>query len=203
MKKNIKLSVSAIQNGTAIDHIPAKNLFKVLMILGLDKLDKQITFGTNLESKKLGAKGIIKVSDKFFLDEEINKIALVAPQAKLNFIKDYKVVEKRIVERDGKIVQEEYSYTKDVPGVKRWEIIIPPILINNLIILIVILIIGILYSHKIAGPVHRIKTDIQKVISGKRDIRILLRKKDKLQELADSVNLLIEKFEQFKEESDK
>ncbi len=125
-----------------------------------------------------------------------------------NVFKEYitlhkQVVEKRIVERDGKTVQEEYSYTKDVPGVKRWEIIIPPILINNLIILIVILIIGILYSHKIAGPVHRIKTDIQKVISGKRDIRILLRKKDKLQELADSVNLLIEKFEQFKEESDK
>ncbi|MCK4661314.1 MAG: aspartate carbamoyltransferase regulatory subunit [Bacteroidales bacterium] len=104
MKKNIKLSVSAIQNGTAIDHIPAKNLFKVLMILGLDKLDKQITFGTNLESKKLGAKGIIKVSDKFFLDEEINKIALVAPQAKLNIIKDYKVVEKRIVEVPDKII---------------------------------------------------------------------------------------------------
>lgn len=93
-----KLQVSAIKNGTVIDHIPASNLFKVINILGLDKLDKQITFGTNLESKRLGLKAIIKLADIFFVDKEINKIALVAPDAKLNIIKDYKVVEKKIVE---------------------------------------------------------------------------------------------------------
>ncbi|MCD6354162.1 MAG: aspartate carbamoyltransferase regulatory subunit [Prolixibacteraceae bacterium] len=97
-KKKLKLKVSAIKNGTVIDHIPAKNLFKVISILGLDKIENQITFGTNLESEKLGAKAIIKVSDKFFEDDEINKIALIAPHAKLNIIKDYEVVEKRIVE---------------------------------------------------------------------------------------------------------
>lgn len=93
-----KLQVSAIKNGTVIDHIPANNLFKVINILGLDKLDKQITFGTNLESKRLGLKAIIKLADIFFVDKEINKIALVAPEAKLNIIKDYTVVEKKIVE---------------------------------------------------------------------------------------------------------
>ncbi len=96
--KDKKLQVSAIKNGTVIDHIPASNLFKVINILGLDKLDKQITFGSNLESKKLGLKAIIKLADIFFVDKEINKIALVAPEAKLNIIKDYKVVEKKIVE---------------------------------------------------------------------------------------------------------
>ena len=98
MKKKLKLKVSAIKEGTVIDHIPAKNLFKVISILGLDKIDNQITFGTNLESHKLGGKAIIKVSDKFFKDNEINKIALIAPHAKLNIIRDYEVVEKRIVE---------------------------------------------------------------------------------------------------------
>lgn len=98
MKKKLKLKVSAIKEGTVIDHIPAKNLFKVISILGLDKIDNQITFGTNLESNKLGGKAIIKVSDKFFKDREINKIALIAPHAKLNIIRDYEVVEKRIVE---------------------------------------------------------------------------------------------------------
>lgn len=99
MKKEPKqLSVSAIQNGTVIDHIPAKNLFKVIQILGLDKIDHQITFGTNLESKKLGKKAIIKISEKFFADDDINRIALVAPDAKLNIIKDYEVVEKKVVE---------------------------------------------------------------------------------------------------------
>lgn len=93
-----KLQVSAIKNGTVIDHIPANNLFKVINILGLDKFEKQITFGTNFESKRLGLKAIIKLADVFFVDKEINKIALVAPEAKLNIIKDYKVVEKKIVE---------------------------------------------------------------------------------------------------------
>lgn len=97
-KKKLKLKVSAIKDGTVIDHIPAKSLFKVITILGLDKIQNQITFGTNLDSKKLGGKAIIKVSDKFFADDEINKIALIAPHAKLNIIKDYEVVEKKIVE---------------------------------------------------------------------------------------------------------
>ncbi len=97
-KKKLKLKVSAIKDGTVIDHIPASNLFKVISILGLDKIENQITFGTNLESAKLGAKAIIKVSDKFFADDEINKIALIAPHAKLNIIRDYEVVEKKVVE---------------------------------------------------------------------------------------------------------
>jgi len=97
MKEPKQLSVSAIQNGTVIDHVPARNLFKVIQILGLDHIDNQITFGTNLESKKLGTKAIIKISDKFFADDDINRIALVAPDAKLNIIRDYEVVEKKVV----------------------------------------------------------------------------------------------------------
>ena len=93
-----KLQVSAIKNGTVIDHIPASNLFKVINILNLNKVETQMTFGSNFESEKLGLKAIIKLSDVFFADADINKIALVAPEAKLNIIKDYKVVEKKIVE---------------------------------------------------------------------------------------------------------
>ncbi len=96
--KKGELVVSAIENGTAIDRIPPQNLFKVISILGLEKINAQITFGNNLDSKKLGKKAIIKITDKFFDDEEINKIALVAPEAKLNTIRDYQVVEKREVE---------------------------------------------------------------------------------------------------------
>ncbi|MGE0078252.1 MAG: aspartate carbamoyltransferase regulatory subunit [Bacteroidales bacterium] len=92
------LSVSAIQNGTVIDHIPAQNLFKVISILGLDKIPNQITFGTNFESLRLGKKAIVKIADKFFERDEINRIAIVAPHAKLNIIKDYVVVEKMLVE---------------------------------------------------------------------------------------------------------
>lgn len=102
--KDKKMEVSAIENGTVIDHIPANVLFKVITILNLHKIDKQITFGTNLTSKKLGKKAIIKLSDTFFIDKEINKIALVAPQAKLNIIRDFSVVEKKIVEVPEEII---------------------------------------------------------------------------------------------------
>jgi aspartate carbamoyltransferase regulatory subunit len=98
MKEPKQLSVSAIQNGTVIDHVPANTLFKVIHILRLDHIDNQITFGTNLESKKLGLKAIIKISGIYFEDVDINRIALVAPDAKLNIIKDYEVVEKKVVQ---------------------------------------------------------------------------------------------------------
>lgn len=99
MEKNIQkeLKVSAIKNGTVLDHIPSSQLFKVISILNLKNCDKQITFGTNLESKLLGKKAIIKIADKYFKDSEINKVALVAPQAKINIIKDFEVIEKKII----------------------------------------------------------------------------------------------------------
>lgn len=101
-KKHLK--VSAIKNGTVIDHIPAQNLFKAVFILGLDKTDKPMTLGNNLESQRLGRKGIIKISNVYFHDQDINRIALVAPDANLNVIKDYKVVEKKAVEVPDEII---------------------------------------------------------------------------------------------------
>ena len=98
MKEKKQLVVSAIKDGTVIDHIPAKLLFYVINILGLAKIDNQVTFGTNLESHKLGKKAIIKVSDVFFRKDDLDRIALVAPQAKINVIREYEVVEKKTVE---------------------------------------------------------------------------------------------------------
>ena len=96
MKTNIdhELVVQAIKNGTVIDHIPSDKLFKVVSILSLDISPNQITIGCILESINLGTKGIIKISDVFFAPKEVNKIALIAPHAKINIIKDYKVVKK-------------------------------------------------------------------------------------------------------------
>ena len=89
-----QLSVSAIKEGTVIDHIPSESLFKVISILNLDKLDTLVTFGNSFESKKLGKKGIIKVSEVFFSSDDIDKIALIAPTANLNIIREFEVVEK-------------------------------------------------------------------------------------------------------------
>ena len=93
-----ELKVSAIENGTVLDHIPAQQVFQVIKILNLHKSDDQLLFGSNLDSKKYGKKGIIKVRNKFFESDEINKIAMVAPTATLIVIRDFKVVEKKNVE---------------------------------------------------------------------------------------------------------
>ncbi len=97
-KTRKELVVSALENGTVIDHIPSKNVFQVIKILNLDSSDNQILFGTNLESRKFGKKGIIKVKNKFFEKIEINKIAIVAPSATLIVIKDFEIIEKKQVE---------------------------------------------------------------------------------------------------------
>lgn len=89
-----ELIVSAIENGTVIDHIQPDKLFQVIKILNLDVCSNQILFGTNLESKKLNRKAIIKIQNKFFEKDEINKIAIVSPYATLITIHDFIVTEK-------------------------------------------------------------------------------------------------------------
>lgn len=90
--------VAAIKNGTVIDHIPAEKTYEVANLLELQKLENPVTIGYNYPSKKIGKKGIIKVSDKFFTDEEISRLSVVAHNVVLNVIKDYEVVEKKTVE---------------------------------------------------------------------------------------------------------
>ena len=90
-----ELVVSAIENGTVIDHIPGGEVYKVVKILNLDMYEDEVLIGTNLSSKKYGKKGIIKVKNKFFAETDVNKVALIAPNATLIIIKDYEVVEKR------------------------------------------------------------------------------------------------------------
>lgn len=92
--KRTELKVSAIRNGTVIDHIPSDVVYQVFGILNLDQTSNQVYLGTNLDSKKLGKKGIIKISGKYFEDNEISKIALVARNATLIEIKDYEVTKK-------------------------------------------------------------------------------------------------------------
>jgi aspartate carbamoyltransferase regulatory subunit len=100
-----ELVVVALENGTVIDHIPTDKLFQVVSILKLDNVDSQLTIGNNLYSSKLGKKGILKITDKFFDPKEINKIALIAPCAKLNVIKNYEVVDKKSLELPDEITE--------------------------------------------------------------------------------------------------
>lgn len=97
MTEKKQLAVAALECGTVIDHIPASALFTAVRILGIENIPKAVTIGNNLPSGKLGSKGIIKVADMEFDEATLNRIALVAPSAVVNIIRDYTVVEKRQV----------------------------------------------------------------------------------------------------------
>ena len=101
---NKELVVSALENGTVLDHIPADKVYKALDILNLKGVENQITIGINLSSRAQGKKGIIKIADKFFEDEELNKLALIAPKATVNVIRNFEVVEKKTLTMPEEIV---------------------------------------------------------------------------------------------------
>lgn len=99
MSKEYKeLAVAALENGTVIDHIPSNALFKVVRLLGLENTANHVTIGNNLPSKRMGSKGIIKIADVTFPEQTLNRIAIIAPGAVVNIIRNFEVVEKRTVE---------------------------------------------------------------------------------------------------------
>lgn len=89
-----ELKISAIDEGTVIDHIPTDSAFKVVEILDLENHKGVVSIATNLQSKSIGRKGIVKVAGKSLTQSEVNKIAIVAPDATVNIIKNYSVREK-------------------------------------------------------------------------------------------------------------
>lgn len=99
-----QLQVSAIKNGTVIDHIESKNTFKVADILNIENETQVVLVAMNLSSRNLGKKGIIKIEGKNLTQEEANKIALIAPDATLNIIKNYEAVEKKRVSLEDELM---------------------------------------------------------------------------------------------------
>ena len=99
MNNNKKeMAVAALKNGIVIDHIPCASLFKVVNLLGLDKMESSVTIGNNLDSGSMTRKGIIKIADIELPDDTLNRIAVIAPNAVINIIRDYEVVKKHPVE---------------------------------------------------------------------------------------------------------
>lgn len=98
-----ELNVSAIRNGTVIDHIRNEATFKVAQILRAEHEQEMVVVAMNLPSQKVGKKGIIKIESRELTPQEVNKIAVIAPQATLSIIKDYLVVEKRRVELPARV----------------------------------------------------------------------------------------------------
>lgn len=103
--KREQLMVAAIEQGTVIDHIPSDRLFEVIRLLHIEELSSDTVFiGYNLKSQVMGTKSIIKIANRFFSEEELNQLAVVAPNVTLCIVRDYEVVEKRKVELPAELV---------------------------------------------------------------------------------------------------
>lgn len=91
-----ELRIKKIEEGTVIDHIPAGCAFSVLKILNISgKEGFTVSIAMNVPSRKLKKKDIVKIEKRELKEEEVNKIALIAPTATINIIKNYKVIKKR------------------------------------------------------------------------------------------------------------
>jgi len=105
MSDTRQLLVRRIKDGTVIDHIESGKALLVLRTLDItSKEGNVITVALNVPSSKHNKKDIIKVENKFLEKDETNKLALIAPHATINIIKEYRLVEKRKIQLPDSII---------------------------------------------------------------------------------------------------
>jgi aspartate carbamoyltransferase regulatory subunit len=99
-----QLRVSKIENGTVIDHITGGQALNVLAILGIDRSGGEtVSVVMNVPSDRLGRKDIVKVEGRELSDEELDVLSLIAPDASVNIVRNFDVVEKKTVNRPARV----------------------------------------------------------------------------------------------------
>ncbi|MBE7413305.1 MAG: hypothetical protein L6Q54_11255 [Leptospiraceae bacterium] len=69
-----------------------------------------------------------------------------------------------------------------------FDIYLTPVILISLLNILVIIAYSLFFSHRMAGPVHRIKMSLEDYVAGKQVGYIKLRKNDHFSELADLLN---------------
>ena len=94
-KDKSELKIKAIENGTVIDHITANKSLHILKILGLpDEETRNVTIAMNVSSNEIGSKDILKIENRELDSSELNQIALIAPKATINIIRNFEPIKK-------------------------------------------------------------------------------------------------------------
>ena len=99
-----ELRVTPIKNGTVIDHITPGFAIKVLHVLKIPEASSSVVSVAMNVKSKMGKKDIVKIENRELDTKEVNKIALIAPKATINIIRDFNVVEKHKVHLPDEIV---------------------------------------------------------------------------------------------------
>ncbi len=93
-----ELKITPIKEGTVIDHITAGNAVKVLHILKIPETTTSVVSVVINVASRIGKKDIVKIENRELDPKELNKIALIAPKATINIIRDFEVVKKSKVQ---------------------------------------------------------------------------------------------------------
>ncbi|WP_135830463.1 aspartate carbamoyltransferase regulatory subunit [Halorussus halobius] len=100
-----ELRVSKIRDGTVLDHIRAGQALNVLAILGIDGTGGEtVSVGMNVPSDRMGRKDIVKVEGRELNQDEVDVLSLIAPEATINIVREYDVVEKQYLDRPERVV---------------------------------------------------------------------------------------------------
>jgi aspartate carbamoyltransferase regulatory subunit len=100
-----QLRVSKIENGTVVDHVTAGQALNVLALLGIDgSSGEAVSVAMNVPSERLGRKDVLKIENRELSEAELDVLSLIAPEATINIIREYDVVEKKRVERPDRVV---------------------------------------------------------------------------------------------------
>ena len=103
-KDKTELKIKAIENGTVIDHITANKALHILKILGLPDCEtRNVTIAMNVSSKEFGRKDILKIENRELDHRELNQVALIAPKATINIIRNFETVKKDKINLPDKI----------------------------------------------------------------------------------------------------
>ena len=99
-----ELRISKIEDGTVIDHVTGGQALNVLAILGIDGTSgERLSIGMNVPSERLRRKDVVKVEDRELSQAEVDVLSLIAPDATINIVRDYDVVEKSRVDRPNEV----------------------------------------------------------------------------------------------------
>ena len=99
-----QLRVSKIESGTVVDHITGGQALNVLALLGIDgSAGEAVSVVMNVPSDRLGRKDVLKVENRELSEDELDVLSLIAPEATINIIREYEVVEKKRVDRPERV----------------------------------------------------------------------------------------------------
>ncbi len=102
-----EVRLTPIRNGTVIDHIACGQALNVIKILGINETNiySSISVGMHVNSNALGGwKDIVKIEDMELSSKTAEKIALVAPDATISIVRDFRVDEKYKVKLGDRVV---------------------------------------------------------------------------------------------------